>query len=173
MSNNEGRAKLSHDFSVIGEGVPMLSADGAPLEVDTVVYSGDVTHTTSGGRYTDHAKKHIINHSVLAWRVIQVNYKERYVRVRNQDGCEQTVSFHEGCAVLKLYKDFKVLKSRLRARLVEERDITLDQIEKRKALLVAISNIDKLLDKSLTPPRSPPATAKVLPKKNQKLPEEE
>ena len=169
MSHNDGRAKLSHDYSIIGEGIPMLSADGAEIELDGVYYSGYAKQSCSGGYNED--KKRWIDHMVQAYRVIQVNFKERYVRVRNQEGCEETVSFHEGCAVTKLYKDFNVLKSRMRAQLENEKKLTLKQIEVRNALLVEISNVDKLLTKS-SPPRSPPRARQALPKKGQKIEEE-
>jgi hypothetical protein len=91
----EARARLLHDRAVVGDGVPMMSASSKDIHINDVVYTsdGDV------GPYD----RDEVSYSFTAWRVIQINYKERYYRIRCADGCELSIHHEDGCPKMKVF----------------------------------------------------------------------
>jgi len=143
MKNGE-RTRLLHDHAIIGEGVPMMSKSQKPLLLHDVVYSGEAG--VSG--YDD--DRHV-GMEIITWRVIQVNYQDRYVRIRNMDGCEQTVSFSEGCARLKLHHNFNDLRSDLLMQLQKAHELTKKKISERERLLLTLEGEAKKVEKMKAP----------------------
>lgn len=146
------RSRMLNDTPVIGKGLPMLSMSQKPFAIDDVVYSG---RAEVKGYYQENRRLEL---DVISWRVIQLNYKERYVRVRNEHGCEMTISFAEGCARMKLFHDFDALRQRLIEQINEEMDITRQKISERKIFLNQLSDA-KRSTKNMNPP-SPPVSCK-------------
>lgn len=94
----EARARLLKDHAVIGEGVPMISASGTDIRINDVVY----TATADVDPYDRDEPKF----EFKVWRVIQINYKERYYRIRCATGCEQSIHHDNGCPKMKVFHSF-------------------------------------------------------------------
>jgi len=144
MLKDGTRTRLLHDHAIIGEGIPMLSKSQKPINLHDVVFSGE-----AGVSGYDGEKK--VDIELTAWRVIQVNYQDRYVRIRNADGCELTVSFAEGCARIKLHHDFNDLRSDVLMQLQKEHETTKRKIALRKRLMDVIEEEAKKIEKMKAP----------------------
>ena len=136
------------DHSIVGEGVPMVSASMTPVNLHDVLYSGQ----GEASRYDDDVK-----FETQPWRVIQINYKERYYRVRGAEGCEQTVFHDEGCPRTKMFHKFDELKTHIRAQLDREGVRIRKEIEEHKATLKKIDDVKatiKHMASSVAPPKA-------------------
>ena len=121
------------DHPVIGEGVPMVSRDQGRINVGDTLYSGSAS--VDGG----YNKKVELTVECTSWIVIQVNYKERYYRIRNSEGCEQSIHHGDkGCPRMKVYHQFRNLASELTQRLKKEADKTEEKLAERQLLLKEI-----------------------------------
>lgn len=142
----EARARLSKDHPVIGEGVPMTSSSQKAIAIGDVLYTG--TAGVSG--YRDHELK--TEFSVTSWRVIQINYKERYYRIRNEEGCEESIHHGEsGCPRMRVFHDFKDLQKVLLRAFERETQKTETKIHARKSLLRDIESDRGTIDSMKAP----------------------
>ena len=137
----QARAKLTKDHPVIGEGVPMSSASQKPIAIDDVLYSGTVNVSYSRD----------LDYEVLTWRVIQVNYKERYYRVRGIDGCETSIHHDDGCPRIKLYHEFNDLRINMLRGFEKEEKKTIEKIADRQLLLDTIKAGSKKVAEMMIP----------------------
>ena len=126
----EERARLSKDLPIIGEGVPMVSSSQKAVNVGDVLFSG---HANVTG-YRDHELE--TDFEATAWRVIQINYKERYYRIRNDDGCEESIHHGgKGCPHMRLFHDFEDVRRVMMKQLERETQKTEKKIHAREGLL--------------------------------------
>lgn len=95
----EARARLLHDSAVVGEGVPMISVSGTDICINDVVYTAAAD--------TDPYDREGPSFEFKVWRVIQINYKERYYRIRCSTGCEQSIHHDDGCPKMKVFHAFE------------------------------------------------------------------
>lgn len=119
------RARLKTEEEVIGEGVPMLTADQHPLSVGDLVYSVHVNTS----RYDDEDE---LGAEFTAHRCIQLNYQYRYARFRCANGCEETLSYDEGCSTRKLYHSLDAAKKHAREKIEGSIKDIQQKIEKHK-----------------------------------------
>ena len=124
-TKNQVRAKLLKDPPTIGEGVPMASASQKPISINDILYSG-LAHVEG------YSPNRELEYEVTTWRVIQINYKERYYRIRGVDGCELSINHENGCPHLKLYHYFSGLQNNLLS--------LLDREKKKTERMVLIPN---------------------------------
>lgn len=108
----EARAKLIKDLPIIGEGVPMMSASQKSIQLDDVVYTGSGTIVN---KYED--EDTVAEGAIFAWRVININYKERYYRIRGITGCEESVSHDKGCPHLLVFHVFEDVQRHIQEQL--------------------------------------------------------
>jgi len=77
----------------------MISASGVDVCINDVVYTA-----TSD---TDPYDREEPTFEFKVWRVIQINYKERYYRIRCATGCEQSIHHDDGCPKMKVFHAFE------------------------------------------------------------------
>jgi hypothetical protein len=155
-SCNTERTPITNDYSIIGIGAPMMSFSQQPIELDDVLYTGEA----GVGGYGEERDAKL---EVEAWRVIQLNYRRRYVRMRNSHGCEQTISFAEGCPRSKLYHQARDIQKELLRQLDHAKSEVKKEMETRTKLM---SVIDRLCKEKLVLPEAPVRTAMVTEKKH-------
>lgn len=141
------RVRLKHDPEVIGSGIPMVSASQKAFAVDDVVYTlGSVVVPKVDDGWDeeiDDDEQGTVKdgYGITAHRVIQINYQERYIRIRCGNGCEQTVSYGgDSCSRVRVYHRLTQVKNLALRELKIRRAKLLDLIESKK---VELEGLDK------------------------------
>ncbi len=118
------RARLLTDHTIIGEGSPMYTTDQQPIDCGTILYQPKAIID----QYDFEVEAYVV-----AWVVTQVNYKMRYIRMRNAEGREETRSYEEGSPDFKVYASLDGAYEEASEELSKESKFLSEKIEEHKA----------------------------------------
>lgn len=107
------RTRLKIDTPIVGEGPAMMSRSGKKINLHDVLYTAVVAFPSGGHRFQKQLDEYDDEDDLTliadaeAHRVIQVNYQDRYIRIRSVDGCEETIPFADGaCPRRQMFHTF-------------------------------------------------------------------
>lgn len=156
------RARMLKDQPVVGEGMPMHSASDDPFNVNDVVYSFSTSlKTVDDDDGYDEDEDDGLPVQIIPHRVIQVNYQDRYVRVRCGNGCEATINFASGsCGTERYYHDLNLVKKLIAKKILEKKT---SEEEKADRYLTSAQALQKLAVRASkikpVPPKAIPVKA--------------
>ncbi len=148
----QARAELMKDAPVIGEGMPMVSASGKPIDIGDAIYTLQRFDCYPDEDDDDKSLSHELEESVTAHRVIQLNYKYRYDRLRCGNGCESTIHFgQDACSRITPYHSLEDIKRIMQKRISDAcqtlRDKQAVELEKCELKLRSAARLSALVDK--------------------------